>query len=300
MPKQIALMGIKQGSNKTQSESIRIKKRHSDTDHRRGVYIMTRNKLKSILSGILLIGLSVCLILWKMNILALPFELAGVSTWGWIIAIVLVVIFFHSLLDFFYPGVFFPLAGLAIIFDDALGITAITPWIVLLVALLLSIAFEKLIPSSWTRRHIYKHFKKEDHHVNIDMDCTSDHNNSDAFKDDSRDENEYVFHSIKMGDASKYIRSTNLKKADLSVEFGELRVYFDKAEVPSGQVNISARVAFGSMTLYIPRGWDVINKTSAAFGDSKDNKYEEVLGENPVKCIIEGSVSFGELEIVRV
>ena len=62
---------------------------------------MTRKKLKNILSGILLIGLSVCLILWKLNILVLPFELAGVSTWGLILAVVLVVVLFHSLLDFF-------------------------------------------------------------------------------------------------------------------------------------------------------------------------------------------------------
>ncbi|MBR1861971.1 MAG: hypothetical protein IJ796_08975 [Lachnospiraceae bacterium] len=270
---------------------------------------MTRSKLKNILSGILLIGLSVCLILWKMNILVFPFELAGVSTWGLILAVVLVVIFFHSLLDFFYPGVFFPLAGLAIIFDDVLGITAITPWIVLLVALLLSIAFEKLIPSSWTKRHVFKHFKKENKGINFDnvnfdnvnFDKVNFNNErSTAFTDDSNDENEYVFHSIKMGDASKYIRSNNLKTADLSVEFGELRVYFDKAEVPCGEVKIQTRVAVGEMDLYIPRSWNVVNKTSAAFGDSKDNKYEEVLGENPVKCVIEGSVSFGELNIIRV
>ncbi len=264
---------------------------------------MTRKKLKNILSGILLIGLSVCLILWKLNILVLPFELAGVSTWGLIIAIVLVVILFHSLLDFFYPGVFFPLAGLAIIFAEPLKITAITPWIVLLVALLLSIAFEKLIPSSWTKRHVFKHFKKENKGINFDnvkVDVDFDNERNAAFTDDSNDENEYVFHSIKMGDASKYIRSNNLKSADLSVEFGELRVYFDKAEVPCGEVKIQARVAFGEMALSIPRSWNVINKTTAAFGDSSDNKYEEVLGENPVKCVIEGSVSFGALNIIRV
>ncbi len=115
-----------------------------------------RRRVKNILTAILLLALAACLILWKLNIFNLPGTIAGVGTWGLIISIVMVVIIFHSILDVFYPGIFFPLAVLAIIFDDALGITALTPWIVLIVALLLTIAFEKLLPSHWFKKHVFK------------------------------------------------------------------------------------------------------------------------------------------------
>ena len=115
-----------------------------------------RRRVKNILTALLLLALAAALILWKLNIFNLPVTIAGVGTWGLIISVVMVVIIFHSILDVFYPGIFFPLAVLAIIFDDALGITPLTPWIVLIVALLLTIAFEKLLPSHWFKKHVLK------------------------------------------------------------------------------------------------------------------------------------------------
>ncbi|MCR4617795.1 MAG: cell wall-active antibiotics response protein [Lachnospiraceae bacterium] len=261
-----------------------------------------RSRVKNILTALLLLALAACLILWKMEIIVFPFSLAGVSTWGLIVAAIMVVIIFHSIWDFFYPGIFFPLAVLCIIFDDVLGITAITPWIVLIVALLLTIAFEKLFPSHWIKKHFKKNVNK---HINsgdngnnttFNFNYDSDTKNKEASYDDS----EYVFHSLKMGSASKYISSPNLKKADLSSEFGELSVYFDKAQVPCGEVDIQARVAFGEMNIYIPRSWNVINKVSVSMGDCDDKASSTPGDENGPKCIINGSVSFGDMNIIKV
>ena len=258
-----------------------------------------RKRIKSILTAILLLALATCLILVKMNILSLPAVFAEVSTIGLIIAILMVVIIFHSILDFFYPGIFFPLAVLCIIFDDVLGITALTPWIVLIVALLLTIAMEKLFPSHWIKKHFRTDIKDESHHSghnrNIDIDIETEKN-----REESYDDKEYIYYSVKMGSGTKYVDSKNLKTADISCDFGELAAYFDKAQAPGGIVNIKAKVAFGELRIFVPRDWDVENKVTVSFGECEDSA-SNIPGEpGACKCIIEGSVSFGDMQIIKI
>lgn len=263
-----------------------------------------RNRIKNILTAILLLALSASLILWKLDVFALPEAFGQIAIWQLIIAIIMVVVIFHSIIDINYVGIFFPLAILAIIFDKPLGITAITPWIVLIVALLLTIAFEKLLPSHWIKRHFksnVKEFKQgfkdgfKDDGPTINVDFSENGGNSD-FNDD----NEYIYHSIKMGSGTKYITSRNLKTADLSSEFGELSAYFERAQVPGGEVTIHTKVAFGEMNLYIPREWNVNNKVAVSMGDCTDNASSIPGEEGGVKCVINGSVNFGDLNIIKV
>ena len=48
------------------------------------------NRVKNILSGVLLIALAACLVLWKMDVFALPDIFQGVKIWEMIIAIIMV------------------------------------------------------------------------------------------------------------------------------------------------------------------------------------------------------------------
>ena len=85
-------------------------------------------RTKNIISGILLIALAACLVLWKLDVFNLPISFAGVGTWGIIITIVMLVVIFHSIIDLNFAGLFIPAAIIAIVFDEPLGITAITPF----------------------------------------------------------------------------------------------------------------------------------------------------------------------------
>lgn len=248
-------------------------------------------RTKNIISAILLIALAVCLILWKLNVFNLPLSFAGVGTWGIIISIFMLVIIFHSVIDLNFGGIFIPLAVLAIIFDDPLGITAITPWIVIIAAFLLTIAFEKLFPGH--SRHVRISHRRDDDGNTYTGNFTQSDSNID-------DENGVVSYSMRFGSSTKYVRCKNLRAADLNNQFGEMSVFFDGAEVPSGKVNIDCHVSFGEMQIFIPKEWNVSNKVTATLGDCDDRG----LGVNPapdaVECIIDGSVSFGELKITRI
>ena len=107
-------------------------------------------------------------------------------------------------------------------------------------------------------------------------------------------------HSMKFGSATKYIRSQNLKEADLRSQFGELSVFFDGAQVPEGKVFIHVNASFGEMQLFIPAGWKLENKVKVSLGDCTDRGTNVIPADNAVVCVIEGSVSFGELEINRI
>lgn len=252
-------------------------------------------KTKNIISAILLIALAVCLILWKLNVFNLPLSFAGVGTWGIIISIFMVVIIFHSIIDLSFGGIFLPLAVLAIIFDEPLGITAITPWIVIIAAVLLTIAFEKLFPHHGIH-HVHFDGGRHGHHRHHDDD-ESVFTDSESNEDDEKG---YIYHSMRFGGTTKYIRSKNLAVAELACQFGEMSVFFDGAEVPSGKVNIICHSSFGEMQLFIPKEWHVINKLSVTMGDCEDRTYASNEDPNAVQCVIDGSVTFGDIKITMI
>ena len=253
---------------------------------------MSKNT-KNVITGILLIALAVCLILWKLDVLLIPATLAGVGTWGIIISIIMVVIIVNSLIEINFGGIFFPAAIICIIFDDALGITAITPWIVLIAAFLLTVACDKLFPGN---HHIFWHNNKNSEGVNIDIDfknedCSGVHN--------SNEKDGYVCSSVTMGSATKYVASTNLQKAKLTCSFGELTAFFNNA-VPAGDtVVIDCSVSFGELSLFIPREWNVVNHTSCSFANQKDMA-SDIPGDGNVTCIINGSASFGDIKLTKI
>ena len=102
------------------------------------------NIAKRIFSGIVYIAIALCLILWKMGILAVPAAFQDISRLSLYISVIMVVIIVHSIVKLSFGGIFFPIAVLCIIFDRQLGITAITPWIVLVAAFLLTAAFNRI------------------------------------------------------------------------------------------------------------------------------------------------------------
>ena len=78
------------------------------------------NKTRNLVTGLLLIALAACLILWKLNVFSLPVAVAGVSTWGLIVSVIMVIVIIHSILDLRFSGIFIPLAVIGIIFDEPL------------------------------------------------------------------------------------------------------------------------------------------------------------------------------------
>ncbi|MBO4901564.1 MAG: hypothetical protein J5518_02040 [Lachnospiraceae bacterium] len=249
------------------------------------------NRKRNVLYAILLIVLAVCLILWKLNVFNLPASVAGVSTWGLIVSVIMLLIIIHSVLDLNFAGVFIPLAVIGIVFDKPLGITAISPGILIISAVLLTIAFEMLFSK-------HKHFRRHRFHGEEEENAFRSEKYFESTSVD--DEMGHIVHTAKFGSATKYVRTSNLISADLSTQFGEMSVFFDGAQAPGGRVNIHSQVSFGEMDLYIPKDWHVENRVSVTLGHCDDRCRNDETPERTVTCVIDGSVAFGELKLIRV
>ena len=166
-------------------------------------------------------------------------------------------------------------------YDDWLGITALTPWTVLGAALLGSIGLSL----------IFK--KKSGHSPSISFEFDSDSDNEDG---------KYIGENIKIdnnfGTAIKYVNSDNFCMADVDNSFGSLTVYFDNAIIQSGSAKIKVDNSFGETNLYIPKEWKTENNLGQAFGSVKIHGVCEGSSNNTLK--LKGETSFGEINIYYI
>lgn len=234
-------------------------------------------KNRNIFWGLLFILAAALIILNQFGIFGETNMFVFVAT------VVLGGIIIESLIHFNFWGIFFPLAFISILYADELNITKFTPWPALFTALLLSIGFSIIFQKN-------NHYWGNYHHQ---------HHNHSSFSSNvvSDQDDRVVSCSTSFGECIKYVNSENFEKADISCSFGEVKVYFDNASIPSGSAVINLQVSFGSAKLYIPRTWKVICKANVFLGDMKDN------GNNPTDApvvTIHGSVSFGDAKIIYI
>lgn len=253
---------------------------------------MNTTRTKAIIWGLFLLLISVCLILWKLQFLHLPFGIMNVSVWGVLLGIVFLILFVHSIVHLWYTGILFSLAFLAIVFAKPLHIEALVPGTVLLAALLGSIALHLLFPARPKTHLSHPHGRRV-------PDANGEYR--DAYTQESgREESGYVFHSLKMGAATKYIRMQDFQGADLSVDMGDLKVYFDGTLIPSGIAKINANVNLGNMVLFLPENWRVESHMKAFIGNANSElNGRNGTAEGPI-LQIEGDVRLGNFEVKRL
>jgi len=95
-------------------------------------------KRERVFWGLVLILGGVFLIISKLG------YFPDINVFSLLLTILLAVIILKSLIRVNFPGILFPIAFISIIYDDQLGITSITPWTVLVAALLGSIGLSMI------------------------------------------------------------------------------------------------------------------------------------------------------------
>jgi predicted membrane protein len=204
----------------------------------------------------------------------------GISVFDLVATAVLVLIIFKSTMHRNFFGILFPLAFICILYSDELGINSFTPWPALFTALMLSIGLSILFKPYHNWGGYQDHW----------------HNSFSSNVVNDTDDN-VVNCATSFGECIKYVNTDNFQKANLSCSFGEMKVYFDNAQIPSGAADIYLDVSFGSAKLFIPRSWKVICKTNVFLGEMNKN---DNLGTGVPVVTIHGNVSFGEAKIIYV
>ncbi len=188
---------------------------------------------------------------------------------------------FSSVVKLEFPGVFFSLAFLGILYDEQLGITAITPWTILLVATLLSIGVSLL----WRPR---KKMKKATHR---------EIEGRDFVVYDEEDGSQFDFSSSFAG-SIKYVNSDNFESANIEARFAGMKVYFDNAIIQSGHATVHLDVSFAGVELYVPKEWRVENLMTSSFGGVEEKNRS--VGEGGPILTLRGHVSLGGVTILYV
>lgn len=197
-----------------------------------------------------------------------------INLWSILWVILLIPIMIMSIRHLNFAGILFPLAIIGIIYAKPLGITELTPWPILLVALLFSIGLTILFHKS--------HHHHEEHFATIV-------NEPDAHMIDVK---------VKFSSSIKYVNSAQFEKGIFRCSFGALKVYFDNTTISPNGAEIILDISFAGVELYIPKEWNVVNKVNTSMGG-----IEEKNGNQPSSgptVILSGNVSLSGVEIIYI
>ena len=231
-------------------------------------------KKESIFWGILLILAGIFLIVSKLG------YFPHVNVFSLLLTVFLVVVIGKSLLRLNFQGVLFPIAFICIIYDKQLGLTAITPWTVLMAALLGSIGLSMIF---------HKHVKWINHKHN--------HEDYKFEKIDIEDESHVGFKNS-FGASIKYINTDSFEQADFNCSFGAMKVYFDNAIMSNENAVVRINASFSGMELYIPKTWSVNDKTNVFLGSIDEKNRNNQTTTNTLTLV--GDISFSGVEIIYI
>lgn len=166
-------------------------------------------------------------------------------------------------------------------YDDWLGIEAITPVPILIAAVFASIGLGFIFPN---KPHFDKHMAFEyegqptvDHLKESDVNCC-----------------------VSFAGTTKYIDTPDLQRAYLKCSFGSLKAYFDHAQILGNSAEIYVENAFGETVLYLPKEWNVNVTATTSFGDIEEVHKMSVPSETTPHVIVRGNISFGDCKIYYI
>ncbi len=205
--------------------------------------------------------------------------------------IVLVGISVMSFFDLNFFGGLIPLPFIAYIWRNELGIPDMNLWLLVLAAVAISIGLSAIF-GRMIRDRFRKHFGERRWHsfregpVPEFGRSTSSEDNADTISVDAS-----------FSEQIKYARSENLKRADVRVEFGSVKVYFDQCNPDPAGLVINVDCRFGSAVLFVPRTWNIDNQTNVFAGNVEG---ATLSSGDYQKVTLTGNVYFGDVKVVFI
>lgn len=233
-------------------------------------------KKKNIAFALILILIGVYLVVNQLNLIPhIPF-----------FTILFTVIFcyaaIHGFIRLHFLEGMISLAIVGCINDKLLHLEAITPWTLLLAALLIGIALDMLFKN-------FRH-KNDEYHFN-----SADHFSTSSVENGA--DGEYVKVENSFGSISKYVNSDTFREARIENSFGECNVFFNNTILASANAQIKVENSFGSTNIYLPSTWRVSTRQDTAFGNIKFRGHGSTEEDAPAIEIIL-NCSFGEINII--
>lgn len=202
--------------------------------------------------------------------------LGNVNVFSLIVAGLMLPVIATSIVHFDFGGVFFPLAVICILYDDFLGIQSLTPWLVLLIALLLTVGFSFLFPKYKISKH------KGGEKFETIGECGEDGMNIET----------------KFSSKIQYISTEDLKSLNINSCFGGVKVYMDNAKIAGDSAVVNIYLDFSGLEIYVPKSWKVADNVHYAFSDSEEKNSADEVAEKTL--VLRGKASFSGISIIYV
>ena len=246
-------------------------------------------KWSRIFWGVGLIAAAVFLVIDQLHLL--PFT---IGFWAIFWTVVFVASLITSVINKNLYGAIFSIAFLVIVYAKPLHISALSPWTILLVAILVSAGISLIFRNSFKPTIIINGKK-----VNANW---SDLINKNFKTDNVITDNSFgvdsdnVVISGKMTEASRYIHSQNLKTVTIDSSMGDVSVYLDDAKAAGDEVIMNINTSMCDVDVYIPSDWQVENNMQNSLSDV-DIDHSKGTG---TKLILQGRNTMGDLTVKHV
>lgn len=214
---------------------------------------------KSIAWGIILILLAAYLVISRLGLMP------GIPMGKIIFTIIFGYTAIRGIMKVDFMQITMSLGILGWVYDDVLGIEAITPWIILLSAFLLGLGLNII-------------FKRKTMHIDISYDSNNPNHRYMEFKTEKKeecteiyDDGGFISCENVFGSTNKYVNTTEFTGADIENVFGQTIVYFDNAVMKNGEATVNVENVFGETRLYFPKEWRIELREDKVFGSISCN-----------------------------
>ncbi len=232
---------------------------------------------KRLYWGVMFLAAAVFIVLNAMDLLD------GLSIFSIVFSVLLVPVIITGIQKHNFALITFPLAFIAIMFDETLGIESFTPWPALATALLSSIGLTLLFP----RKHAWYNTKPESHPKYAGV------------GEQEYNDGENITINTRFNGSTRYIRSKTIRSVNIDASYAGAKIYFDNADIDGKEAVINIDSSFSGVELFIPRNWHVDNEISVMMGGVKEVGAEEA--DVTVKTIVlRGNCGFSGVTIHRI
>jgi hypothetical protein len=209
-------------------------------------------------------------------------DLGEISVMSILATLFLAALIFHSLISRNFFEIFIPLSFLYMIYYKPLALTYISPWLLILSAVLTSVGFSLLFQRQPKKAGLFHDGTKHFSQINENID------------------NNNPYAKVTLSSSSMYLHSEGLQGGHFISYLGELEVYFDQVQLSTGDVEIFLECNLGTIKLYVPRYWNVDDNMHSILGEVKNYSKHIKLSENAPQLTLVGNVIMGNVEIQYV
>lgn len=113
-------------------------------------------------------------------------------------------------------------------------------------------------------------------------------------------EDDVIFYRSSFSSATRFIKSNNLVEANFVNELGSLDIYLDQVELSEDGAKINVNCRLGAIKIFIPRDFNVINNVDVTLGNVNSPDYDVLNKDKDNTITLEGNVTLGDINIVRI